>query len=61
MKAQKKTGLALNSLVNFTSEVSLLKKMEKNYEKMKDAEKFLLSEKKNGERKRLPIFSNLSL
>jgi len=61
INAQKKNGLALKSLVNFISEVSLLKKMEKNYEKVKDIGKFLLGEKKNENRRRLPIFSMITL
>lgn len=46
--------------MNYVSEASLLKKMEKAYEKVKDAEKFLLNHKKNGEKKRLPVFSALT-
>lgn len=55
LKAQKKTGLSMKTLVNFKSEVKELRKMETEYEKVKDVEKLLCGTHK--ENRRLPIFS----
>lgn len=60
IKNQKKTDAPLKSLLNYVSEASVLKKMEKAYEKVKDAEKFLLNHKRKGEQRRLPVFSALT-